>query len=866
MSTLVRLLRWPSLLTAALVSAAILGCSAAVAPMFLTAAGSEIFAAHATRLQSAEALQMRDFNLMLKEFADYRDKLITENTPEGLTDPISTVWGEPVEMAGKDHKETTVRAITRTGAFTNIVRMTRAAPKGVWLTDFTASELGVEPGDEIKVTTFDAKVPLVVTGIYRDPLKDPVTDFWGPIREVVYPDPGEDTRPPAPMIMDRTSFFGLSRAIGDDGGEYRWEFGLETSEMTLPEVEELAAEIDAFSSERSDDTTELGASLLRANFISLVTGWVDLTGGAVASITGPVDTIALGGTIVAFVIVAGTAFFTVTRRRIEFNLLHARGISPLRLGFRSLAEASLPLAVGAAAGWGLAIVFVRMLGPPGLIDRSALAEGALEVAWRTGAAVVLYGISATLAVRSLAHEGFGRLQRAAHLPWEPIVLVLAGAAFYELNARGTASIEQADAVPSIDRLVVLFPILFIAGAAGLAARGLRRVLPRLRTAGSSSSPSIYLASRRLGAAVRSAAALMTAAAIAVGMFFYAATLSTSVEATADQRALVQVGAEVSASVSRPPREVESTSFDSTPIIRLSGATITPGDQEVDILAIDPDSFADAAYWDAEFSDESLESLMGALRKGSAGGLAAVVAGEAPDADVLTVSSYDIPIGFEGRAGRFPGMVGGRPTVVVSAEDLADQIDAAGGSLEGIAGRQLQVWSDGSQVGLEEALEADGQPAFAFLTADELRDTPSYLSLTWTFGLMKALGLLIGLVALLGTLLYLQTRQRERQVSYALSRRMGLRRSSHRAAVGMELSAMLAVAATTGATLAFIAAIAMHDRIQLFTEGDAVPLLRIPTPLVAAGIAVLLAFAWVAAWLVQRSADRMDVAQVMRLAR
>jgi putative ABC transport system permease protein len=866
MTTFLRLGRWPSLLAAAVVSAAILGCSGAIAPMFLTAAGSEIFAAHATRLQSAEALQMRDFNLFMREFADYRDALLAEQTPEGLGDPIRTIWGEPIEIVGPSGQGNTVRAISRSEVFDNVRLLTDAPEEGVWLTDYNASEMDVSAGDTITVMGLDVKVPLEVTGIYRDPLKDPVTDFWGPIREVVYPDPGEDTRPPAPLIMDRSSFFELSQALGDDSGEYRWEFLLETTEMTLPEVQELAARVNAFNTDRLTTTTELGSSFFQANFVSLVNGWEELTTEAVSSISGPVETIALGGTIVALMIVAGTAFFTVTRRRIEFDLLHARGISPVRLGLRSLAESLLPLAAGAALGWGLAVVFVRTLGPPGLIDESALSAGAAEVAWRGGAAVVLFGVSAALAVRLLAHEGFGRLQRAARLPWEPVVLVLAGAAFYELNARGTAPVEGADAVPTIDWLVILFPILFIAGATGLAARLLRRVLPRLRTAGSTWPAAVYLASRRLGAAVRSAAALMTAAAIAVGMFFFAATLSTSVEATADQRASVQVGANVAASVSGPPREVPSNSFDSTPVVRLPGGTITPGNDAVDILAVDPDSFVDAAYWDAEFSQEPLDELIGSLRERSDEGIQVVLAGEAPDPDLLSVSSYDIPITVGGRARRFPGMVGERPTVVISAEQLAAQIDVAGGSLEGIAGRQLQVWSDGSQPALQQALEADDQPAFAFLTAAELRDTPSYLSLTWTFGLMKALGLLIGLVALLGTLLYLQTRQKERQVSYALSRRMGLGRSAHRAAVGMELSAMLAVAVTTGATLAFIAALAMRDRIKLFTDADAVPLLRIPVLLLAAGVAVLLGFAWATAWFVQRSADRMDVAQVMRLAR
>jgi putative ABC transport system permease protein len=861
---LVRLARWPSLAIAALLSAAILGCTAAVSPLFLTAAGSEIFRSHASRLKSAEALQMRDFNIFVKEFADYRDRLLTEEVPEGLTEPVRMVWSEPISIIGKDGEDS-VRAVNRSGAFDHMTLLTEAPKKGLWLSDFNSERIGAEAGDTVTVEGTFGSIELHVTGIYRDLIKDPPTDFWAPLGDVIFPRPGDDTRPPAPLIVDRETFFEITRALGDDAGEYRWEFSLETVHLTLPEVQQLATRIEEFNAERADQRTELGSSFLGANFVSLVSGWEDLTTEAVASITGPVETIALGGTIVALLIVIGTAFFTVARRRTEFSLLHARGISPLRLGVRSLGEAALPLVMGAVLGWGLALVFVRAAGPPGLIDRSALVDGAMEVAWRTMMAAVLFGIGATLAVRLLAHEGFGRLQRAARLPWEPIVLVLAAAAFYELQVRGQGPIEQAESVPSIDRLVILFPILFIAGAAGLAARVLRRLLPMLRSRGAGWPASVYLASRRLGAAVRAAAALVTASTIAIGMFYYSATLSSSVEATANQRAFVQVGAHVSASLSRMPEPIGADGFSSTPVVRMSDGALMPGDEPVDVLAVDPQTFAGAAYWDTEFSDKSIHELMDELATPPEEGVPVILAGDALGGDLLSLPSYDIPIAVEGRADRFPGMVGERTTIVISAADLVARIEDAGGSLAGLF-PSFQVWSDGTGAALERALEAGDQPAFAFQTARELRDTPSYLALTWTFGLMKALGILIGVVALLGTLLYLQTRQKERQVSYALSRRMGLARSSHRAAVAMELAAMLIVAVLVGASLAVIAAITTHDQVQIFSDRGVVPLLRFPVLLMVAATAALLAFAWLSAWLVQRAADRLDVAQVMRLAR
>ena len=77
----------------------------------------------------------------------------------------------------------------------------------------------------------------------------------------------------------------------------------------------------------------------------------------------------------------------------------------------------------------------------------------------------------------------GRLPKAlTRTPWEAVVLVVAAAAFYEITTRSSATV-RGGGTPHVDRLLLLFPLLFIAGLAGLAVRVLRALLGRSRTAG-----------------------------------------------------------------------------------------------------------------------------------------------------------------------------------------------------------------------------------------------------------------------------------------------------------------------------------------------------------------------------------------------
>ncbi|MGH2703178.1 MAG: hypothetical protein ACRDJ2_15555, partial [Actinomycetota bacterium] len=292
---------------------------------------------------------------------------------------------------------------------------------------------------------------------------------------------------------------------------------------------------------------------------------------------------------------------------------------------------------------------------------------------------------------------------------------------------------------------------------------------------------------------------------------------------------------------------------------------TDATDAVDVIAIDAETFGEAAYWDAEFSDSPLEELLSRIDGDAGQNVPAVFVGSAPDSTLLQISSYEVPVEVVGRAETFPGVLESRPLVVVGRNSLSDALAADEASLR-VGEGDFQVWGEGTPSEMRAALAEAGESVHTLVSAAELRDTPPFLALTWTFGLLEALGVLIGVVALVGMFLYLQTRQREQQVSYALGSRMGLERRSHRLSIGFEISGMLGASVILGLVLAIIVTIPTTDHIQVFSDPGSVPLVRIPGAALALAAAVALLAAWVGAWIVQREADRTDVAQVMRLAR
>jgi len=282
-----------------------------------------------------------------------------------------------------------------------------------------------------------------------------------------------------------------------------------------------------------------------------------------------------------------------------------------------------------------------------------------------------------------------------------------------------------------------------------------------------------------------------------------------------------------------------------------------------VLAIDPATFARGAFWDGSLADEPLDRVMRGLAPGPPGApVPVVVVGRTlPDR-----FAFDLFLGTAGRSVRFPARVTERvrafpgmranPLVVVDRRALAG-LDAA---------RETLLWARGEREQVLAALDrADVRVAGVVTDAHDVLDVSSFLATSWTFGFLQALGVLTGLITVGGLLLYLETRQRGRRTAYALSRRMGLSRAAHLGSLLAEVGGTLLGGFAIGVGLSFVAARLVYLRLDALPTVPPVPLLRTPVPALAGTAVAVLAVTWLAAWMAQRSADRTNLAEVLRLA-
>ena len=143
------------------------------------------------------------------------------------------------------------------------------------------------------------------------------------------------------------------------------------------------------------------------------------------------------------------------------------------------------------------------------------------------------------------------------------------------------------------------------------------------------------------------------------------------------------------------------------------------------------------------------------------------------------------------------------------------------------------------------------------------DVSDFLATSWTFGFLQSLGVLTALITIGGLLLYLDTRQRSRRVSYAMARRMGLSRRTHLLSLAGELAATLVTGFALGAVLSAVAARLVYHRLDALPGLPPGPLLREPSAVVAAAGLAVVTVAVLGATAAQRTADRTNLAEVLR---
>jgi putative ABC transport system permease protein len=876
-----RLIHFPGVALAIAGAALVLAAVTVSTRLFLPAAGDAALQQQLGQIGGVPALSVVMFSPIepneLAALSRQVERIVAGRAPR-LGEPTRTVLGPPVvvrargvaapvQLAARDGFARHLRPVaTATGP---------AARDGVWLPESVATFLRVRPGQAVTVGAPGVRAR--VAGIYQDLTGGtrPLDPFFAPLSGALAVK-DIDRPPPQLLLAEPEPLAELGRQLGA-AARLEWNYYLPPGRVTVPTVETLVPQIDRVRLDVSDPVSLLAARQASAN--SPVATAVASAHATELALTGPVETISVTGRILALALLAAAGLYGVKRRRGEVLLLTAQGVGGARLAGRSMVEAVLPLLAGGALGWLLAVALAGVLTPTREPQPQALAAANREVAVALAVGLLLLAAVTWASVqaeeRERSRSAFRQL--LAKPLWEALVLVLAAAALYELQTRGSQPVQAGGQPARVDRFLVLFPLLLIAGLAGLAARGAGRLLAegtRPLRAGARPRPAAFLAVRRLAAAPRLVLLLVTGSALAIGVLGYAGVLVASTRGAALDKARVLVGSDTSVSTQVPAEGLDRGGLAATRVQRLNGTALAPDGFPVDMLAVDPATFAAAVHWDGAWADRPLGALLDRLDAVPAGSrrLPALLAGPAvPPSNAVEIGSAELPLDIVGRTAAFPGMRGAdHPLLVVSTAALASSARSAttvalDAEQEIRPRAEHEVWARDEPAAVLAALRQAGTAPGTVRTADTVMRTPAFLAVSWTFSLLQALGTLAGLVALIGLVLYVQARQRGRLVAYALARRMGLTRGAHLRSVALELAAMLLFSFALGTLLALVTASLVYRRLDPMPEIPPALHLRLPAAVLGLALAGVSVAALAGALLVQRAADRANVAEVMRLA-
>jgi putative ABC transport system permease protein len=894
------LFRFPGLLTALVLGALLLSLAAAASPLFLAATStgqvrSEIGLGVVTRYGAGITYVTHDqrLNLFLPGVGHVRsrqDELFTERVSRSpyLGAPIRSVLGPIVTLTtaeGRPRGGPRVgRIFAREGAALHIEIVSGEEGPGVWLPNHIAA-MGVGPGDRVVLNFEDGPpVRVPVDGVYKALYAQPRQGFWRAWTPYIYAACPIESRCPLPpqfVIADLEDATRITARLGADSATFGWEAPVTAGqELTLDQARDLQTFIQGFQADTANRSGGLyyevfrccgrqfvpGSFQLRSNveYTSQISRVVSEVDKRMTAIEGPVQLLLAAGLLVAAAVVAGAGAFAMATRRVEATYLFARGRSPITMGAKASLESLVPSVIGAAGGLGLALLLVKMLGPGGPVGEQALRTAAIAAALAVPASIVLVGgVSAVSFLRQSEHHR-AHLGVVARFPWE---LVLAGGSVWLLSRLygGGAFVE----VPGLkverpSAALLLFPVLFIAGAAVLAARAFRLGLGWIQPRTAGLSPASYLAANRLAGGPKLAVLLFAASALCFGVFAHAQTVVGTLKTTIDGKAKLFSGSDVRVRVDPDYPLPARFPLPITKVTRIRSAGKFAGtDRQFDLLAVDPATLPSVGYWRERFADRPLEELVSLLETRPGGELSILVSGgDVPDQVVLDIALQRVPAVVMAETETFPGTFSRDPLVVIEAAELER---VYGGGAFRISDSTTELWVRGNEQRALDSLAGLGLPPYSMFTASAVKDIPSFTGVINTFSVLNILALGAGALVVVVMVMYLQARQRAQVVAYALSRRMGLRDASYRRSLVLELVGMLGISFLVGLALSLVASLFIVPLLDPLRTIPPDPIFTFPATVVIAAAIAVAAASWVGGWMTNMRARRSNLAEVMRLA-
>jgi putative ABC transport system permease protein len=533
-------------------------------------------------------------------------------------------------------------------------------------------------------------------------------------------------------------------------------------------------------------------------------------------------------------------------------------VSPAGLAGKALLEVSIPVVVGTVIGTVFALAMVVLFGPAPALDSGAY-RGA---AWGALAAAVIGFVTVATVVGARSRAAEVRRSRRSHLgaiPWELALIALTVVAYRRLEEWGVP-VGSGPRASEADPWGLMFPVLFLITVVAVVSRVLAIAAKPLRVASRSWPVSAYVGAHRISRYRVAVLGLLAASAIATGVIGYSTTFDESLETTLRAKTLTYVGSDTAVRLlyGQPVPTIE---LPSTEVELHRDVWIELGGEEVDarLLAIDPATFESAAFWDDSFSSTSLDEIVRLLSEPRADGrIPAVVADAAVTgptrAAIIEQTNREFTLEPIAQVTAFPGMSRVEPVIFV---------DAAALEVLDVRVDQLELWVRGdTEVALAE-LDAEGARYAITRGVDEIADRAAFLTVSWTFGFMEAIGWAAGVLVIAGVGVYLDARRRARVLGYSFARRMGLARAQHRRALFVEISASVIVGCWLGLVASLVGAwfaLQLVDPVPSFAPPT---LWRVAVPTIAGLAIAAVLLTVVAAFVAQRRTDRDNPVEVLR---
>ncbi len=846
-------------------AAAILGLVAASTPLYVSSAG-------ATALErELEGRCPASYDLQVSSFlpAAEQRRALSDHLTARLESPVLVTEGT-VATATLGDRSFPMKLMYRTGFRDDLEVIAGGEGRGLWLGERMATNLGADVGDTLTVRSGPERSELPVVAIVADLNDQRAEPAWCAFESLLEPTAMGDL--PTPLVFvdpDVLSFAHYDAAFatyGNAGINEQWTIPVDIGRMTAGEAEALVADIprleeayqlaqDEFRESHTHDESMGFASEHPAihTDLDIVTGRVVALGEALAT---SIDPLAVAVLVTALGLMGMAGSYWVDRRRSELRSLAARGVPPWALGVKAGLETLLPIGLGAVIGWALARPVVALAGPGGPVEAGAVMGGLIRAGIAAAMAVLVIVMVAAGRSRSLL-----RTSEAGHSSGiGPLVPLATAATAYWVRTRlgdQAVLVGERELVGSIDPLVVLYPMLAFAAAALLGGIALVRLAPRAARA--TGGPAVHLASRRIASAPLLATVLVIGSAIPVATLVYSATLTRSTTSTIDAKGRSFVGADVAAPV---------YGFDSVPDAYADRATVVAlidradfVGQRIDILAIEPDTFTRGAYWDESFSDVPIDRLVSRLGDLVDGVAPAIVANGVLGSGIVDARGMDLPIDVVGTAEVFPGSRRDRPLVVVSRAALESAIEQADRS-PGVL--RYLLWVNGEEAGAVGDVLRSESIGFSYtLPASRTLDLLKFQAVVWTFDFLELYAALAGLIAIGAILLYSDTRQRSRNLAYALARRMGLTRADHIRASLLETAIPVITGVGLGAATALVTARTVYAALDPVPETPPGPRWVPAIELIVVTVAGAMVVAWATSRISQRAADTADTSELLR---